>query len=379
MKKWIACVWIGALCLGLLLYSCIDGPPAAPESNEEPTVDPVTETTPTEPQEKEPVCIYILDEDGDTAAGWAAIVEDYQAQTGVEIKLWDGSESQQPAIVVQSTPPAAELCADLSGTAAYAQLTSWDLAVRSEGKVCAIATEIQGFGLLCNPWRLASVSSLSEINSLEKLREAAVNMESTGLSPFAALEPENLAVWLAMLPEDGRSFAELYVSHMAEQAASAEESGAQQLHQEKAVFCLGSTDDCVHAEDGDTAILPVYLGRENEQNQTLCVVGSRYLSVRSDVPQEQLAAAVEFLDYLVLPGEDGTVPLDKLQRLSPFRQATYAGNALEQALRRDLTAGKECLVCTAPGEPSEALTQALLAFAAEPTDENWQAFVNAAG
>ena len=374
MKKWIACVWIVALCLGLLLYSIFDRTAEIPQPTPQQTADPSEQSGPEseEPQQPEPIRVYLYDEDENALAAWEEIIRDYSVD-GVEILLWDGSQEHTPALTVQSELPQPEACADLSGTTAYAQLTNWDLAVNHEGKVCAIPTEIAGFGLLCNPRLLASVSSISEVNGLQRLRETVAGIESTGVAAFAAVEQSQLAQWLAMLPEDSRDFAQLYLSHMAE-VVDGEESGAPQLHMEKAVFCLGSTEDCVHAEEGDATILPVYLGRENEQNQTLCVVASRYLSVSSSLSKEQLDAALAFLDYLVLPGEDGTVPLDKLQQLSPFRQATYAGNALEQVLRGDLTAGKECLVCQSAAPADQELIEAMLAFAQDPSEENWLAF-----
>lgn len=381
MKKWMICVWLGALCLGLLLYSCIDGPPAQPDIIQEQTdgaaqEKPEESDVPDEPEDSKPLMLYILDEDASTAAAWEQIALKYEELTGVQILLSDGSESQQPAIVVQSTPPGAELCADLSASTAYAQLISWDLAVRGEGKVCAIATQMECYGLLCNTQLLANpyAYGLSEINSLEKLKEVAEHIGTTGGVAFAAPELDLLAAWFAMLPEDGYAFARLYLRYMGDQS-SATNPAAQQLHEDKAVFCLGSTEDCTHTESGQMGILPVYLGRGNEQNQTLCAVGSRYLSVRSDITQEQQAAALAFLDYLVMPEADGTVPLDILQRLSPFRQATYAGNALEQMVRSDLAAGKECLVCTPSLEIGETMLQALQAFVAEPTYENWQSFL----
>ena len=366
MKRWFVCGWIVALCLGLFLYSCAAEKPAAPE------VTQPQETQPAAPEEVPPVRIYLRDEENTNRAAWESIMKAYQRETGVEILIWDEAQTE-PAIVIGQAP-AAENCVDLSGTAAYAQLVSWELAMRNEGKVCAIATGMEGYGLLCNPWLLGGAYSLSEISGLDKLEEVVQYIEGTGLSAFAAPAPEELAAGLAMLPEDGYDFAKLYVSHMAEFAEETENAGAQQLHDGKAVFCLGGTGDCIHAEDGDTAILPIYLGRENEENSTLFAVGSRYLWINSEISPEEQEAALAFLDDLVMPEENGTVPLDTLQRISPFRQTTYADNALEQVLRRDLTAGKSCMVGNRTETATQEQVDALMAFVEEPTEENWLAF-----
>lgn len=365
MKRWLACAWIVALCMGLLIYSCGEEKPAAQTCDTQPTA--AVEEIPTQPEE---VCIYLYDEDETNAQAWEGILNAYEEQTGVQIRLWSEGDGE-PAIVIGTEP--GEDCVDLSGTVAYAQLVSWDLAKRNGVGVCAMATELQGFGLLCDPWLLAGTYSVSEINGFAKLEEIVKALDAQGHTAFAAPEEKELARWLLTLPEDGFAFARLYVSHMAQFAAVPEEAGMQQLHQGEAVFCLGSTGDCVHAEEGETGILPVYLGRENEENQTLCAVGSRYLWIRGSVSEKERAAALAFLDYLVMPDEDGNVPLDALQRLSPFRQTTYAANALEQALRRDLAAGKACLIGEEPGEITQTTLDALRGFVEHPTEELWQA------
>jgi hypothetical protein len=90
-------------------------------------------------------------------------------------------------------------------------------------------------------------------------------------------------------------------------------------------------------------------------------------------------ATLDFLNDLVRPRADGTVPVDDLQIIAPYRQATYASNPLERTLRTDLAAGKEYVVCKDDVTVSAALVDALSAYAVEPTDEKWAvvaAFLN---
>ena len=82
----------------------------------------------------------------------------------------------------------------------------------------------------------------------------------------------------------------------------------------------------------------------------------------------------DFLSYLVAPAPEGQVPLDTMGYLSPFRQAVFASNGMEQTLRNDLSAGKGCLRYVGPQSLPEGMAQALLAYAEDPTDEAWARF-----
>jgi hypothetical protein len=117
--------------------------------------------------------------------------------------------------------------------------------------------------------------------------------------------------------------------------------------------------------------MPVYLGGEDEQRCGLCVTCDSYWCVRSDVDALDIQATLDFLHYLVHPCEDGTVPVDELELLAPYRQATYAANPLERTLRTDLAAGREYLVCEDEEKVPTGLPEALTIYATEPTDENW--------
>ena len=82
---------------------------------------------------------------------------------------------------------------------------------------------------------------------------------------------------------------------------------------------------------------------------------------------------MDFLSYLVQPQKDGTVPVDALQRFAPYRRATYVSNLLESVFRSDVAMGKEPVVSRYVPQVSDGLTQALIAYATDPSNQNWEA------
>ena len=385
MKKLITLVLLALLCLGLLLYN-FSLRPIQPPTPTEP--EPEQTTTPTGPSIPAAGQVRILNTDPQRQEAWEALAEAYTAQTGTDVQILTAADDAQPTLFTVSGPE--ELaqvkgqCLDLSATEAYAQLASWDLALAEDGKVCAIAAEIEAFGLIYNSSLLGYVATQSEITGLASLTTVAQTITADSEMDFAAFACPDLegefAARLASVGADCRAFWDLYSANAAcAPETLAETRGAnslKELLEGKAVFYLGSTDDYDRVADlGDhkLGILPLYLGGENELRQGLCVAATGYWCVRSDAPEQDIEETLAFLDYLVKPGKDGTVPVDDLQLMAPYRQATYAANPLERTLRSDLAAGKEYVVCPKRSAVPAGLADALAAYAADPTDDHWAA------
>ena len=101
--------------------------------------------------------------------------------------------------------------------------------------------------------------------------------------------------------------------------------------------------------------------------------GTHYWCVRADATQEEIDGALAFLNFLVSPRTDGTVPVDELGILAPYRQAAYTQNAMERRFRSDIAQGKTLNVCGALKKAPDGFSWALRTYAAHPTDENWSA------
>ena len=142
-------------------------------------------------------------------------------------------------------------------------------------------------------------------------------------------------------------------------------------------FLAGSREQEILQAIGseNMGVLPVYTGGGNEENQSLCAAARSYWCVDGSAAEQDVAATLAFLDFLIHPRADGSVPVDDLQRMSPYRQTTYVSNMLESVFRSDLAMGKEPVVCRYVSRVPQGMTEALIAYAENPSDENWDAVV----
>lgn len=408
MKRTAALLWIIALCLGLLIYSLAQPGPepdtvpgetefqpvtqpqqtepsvqASATENTEPSVtEPSTEssaptTEPTLPSTEPPFPssqVRIFNNDPTMAPLWQQIAADYSAKTGVEVILV--AERQDATLLTLAQNELnADLCADLSGSAAYAQLSSWDLALTQGDAVYAIAAEVECFGLLCNESLMAQAAhTRKDIADFASLSAVVQNITAAGLHPFAGRERQgHFGAKLASLPVDFRPLIDLWISAY---CADSQDDPSHLFANGETVFYLGSTDEFeVMSAIGvqNLSILPLYLGVEGEQSQSLCVAAKRYWCVSSQASPEDITATIDFLGDLVTAEGEKAAPVDRLQLLAPYRQAAYISNPLEQSLRDDVRSGKTLMVCRYLTEPPAGLPEALSAYAADQTEENWAA------
>lgn len=383
MKKVLVAILVLMLCLGLMVYCIFDKPetkaedpqmdmPSSQGSSQKPSMLPELPTQPELPLEPEEgvMLLPIYVSDPDRKAVWETVAEGFGKSSDVQIRLVDRAEEAVVLVLPDGEQVAqwCDRCVDLRGTGAYDQLVSWDLAVRYGSKVCAIPTRMEGLGLICNTQLLAQYCSLSELSDLQMLQQAVQAVSEAGLTAFAPAQPDTFARLVASLPQDGRAFVDLYLTNGGSFTQEA------RMLEGQAVFYVGSTAEHVMQEGTAPGIVPLCMGHEETREHTLCVAGSEVICIRDEGTQEQTQVALALLEYLVVPQEAGEVPLDALQVLSPFRQCTYTSNILEQTLRSDLAVGKECLTCTVDESKVGLLTEALLAYAVDPTDENWASF-----
>lgn len=379
MKKLITLLLLLGLCVGLLVYNFTL---AAPQSGEtEPVTDPTELSVPTQPSVGQ---VRIANRDPDMQQAWETLARDYTSRTGVPVTVVSGGDETATLFTVSTPEELAAVkdkCLDLSGTGAHAQLSSWDLTLEADGKVCGIAVQIEGFGLIYNSGLLGHLATPQEITGLSALKNVAESITADGELTFAAFACPNLegsfVSKLVSVGTDCRAFWEVYSANSAcapeALAQTGQADSLTEFAEGKAVFYLGSTADYEQISklgDHNLGIMPLYLGGEDEQ-QGLCVSCDSYWCVRGDADAQDVQATLDFLNDLVHPRADGTVPVDDLQIVAPYRQASYASNPLERTLRSDLAAGKEYVVCAPMEQIPDGLADALLAYAMAPTDENW--------
>lgn len=387
MKKLITLLLLIGLCVGLLAYNFSIAQSEITSTEPGRTEPAIQSTEPMQLTQPAQGQVRIANRDPQMQEAWENLAQSYTHRTGVPVSVLSGEDATATLFTVcsqEELDAVKDQCLDLSGTGAYAQLASWDLTLEADGKVCGLAAEIEGFGLIYNSGLLGHLATPQEITGLSALKNVVQTITADpdlGFAAFACPDPEGVfASRLVSVGEDCREFWEVYAANSACAPETLIQPGTEESLSEfvegKAVFYLGSTADYPQVSsigDHNLGIMPLYLGGEEEQRQGLCVSCHHYWCVRSDADPLDIQATLDFLDDLVHPRADGTVPVDDLQIVAPYRQATYAANILERTLRTDLAAGKEYVVCKDEVTVCAALMDALTAYALAPTDDNWAA------
>lgn len=323
---------------------------------------------------------------------WETIAVEYTKKTGVQVTVLAAEEAKgiTPTLftVDDETQLAAvsDICVDLAGVNATHHMQDWSLALYEGNKMCGLPLETEGYGLIYNDSLLRKVGiTAADITSFAKLTEVVNNIAgntSLKFEPFACVDMNSAAIsLLGTIPGDIRPFWDLYTANTACQNITSDDDGpTEEIAEGKAVFCIGSTKEFeMYAImfEGNLNIMPLYIGGENEARQGLCLRVENYLCVRSDVDPLDIQATLDFLDYLTHPEED-RVPIDRLEIFTPYSTAKYYASPLEKTLRDQISTGRKLLAFSQISEP-EGLADALIAYTADPTDENWAAVAEILG
>lgn len=354
MKKLIALACIVLLCAGLLIYSLAD--PDAPRNDEaQPAVATADEpkqtgvsipettpaATPDEPRQ-ETVRFLFLNDQPVLQLIYDQLSDEFFQQTGIRMVTVSSEANlgdQTPVLFSVSDGTPQWPCLDLSDTLACANLACECFTLKDGERVLGIANDVEPFGLIYNTALLARVGYTgADINRFADLKAVVSyitqNTESLGFGAFAAADE----AFLAGIPGETQSLLNLYFENPA----------AGDILNAGAVFQIGTLADMEKlSANGELQLdmLPLYTGGTDEHTQGVhCVVNS-FWCVREDASAEEIQAALAFLNFLISPRMDGTVPVDDLCLLAPYRQAVYARNSVQQRFRNDIALGKNCIVC----------------------------------
>lgn len=395
MKKLFCLV----LCLCLMTVGCgpkaPDGTPAGTEPNDTPA-----QTAP-QPSEASGARIRILDTDPDRESVWLALAEEYGRLTGVEVILMTSEaaplsleEDWTPTIfTVSSQAQGNDLepyCLNLSGQPVCNQLLSGNFSLRYGDKILGISAKTEFFGLVYSTSLLARAGyTRADIQSIADLAaivgDISENRKALGFAAFACpdlsnTDAQSFAALFGSVPADLRDFWDLYIQNaacsQAEIAARATSGGLEELLEGEAVFYLAGANDYEKfraMQDHELGMIPIFFESANQQSQGLCAVDTDYWCVHANAAEADQQAALAFLNWLVVPRQDGTVPVDAFCQMAPYRQATFADGPLETAARAELLSGKQAVICDRFAGSVEELSQALATYAADPSDANWAA------
>lgn len=375
----------------ILLLLPLDSLP--PNLGSQPTLSPDTGMNPTgtipstPPQQPGVVRFYSCQ--ADVLEGLLELAEEYTALTGVEVEVITadaaGCQTTLQRLLESEMPPTifcihsqSQLVAwkdsllDLKDTALAAALCNEGLGLRLEGKLLAVPTAVEGYGLLANSEILGAVLSRSEISDFSALSMWVKILKDNSIKTFPTAKFSVRDAWHLLMSEDldrTRGFIDLYLANCTQTGdAMTLFAGG------KTAFYLGGTwsyDDLAAMADGNfdlrnLDILPNYC---EDAMQYIC---SAAWGIHGNAQPQDIDATLAFMAWLVT-ADGGPAPIDRLQTLAPFRDAAWYGNQLQKKMRGYMLSEAATLQWDGGGIGTDPLLMALMAYQEDRSDVNWYA------
>lgn len=362
--------------------------------------------------------VYYLQFKPEQGDAWKALAEKYTKETGIPVTVVTAAEgTYETTLATEMTKTDAptlfqvngpvglsnwsDFCYDLKGTELFANLTSQDYALTEDDAVKGVAYVIESYGIIYNKTLLqkycdsdfATVKSIDEINSFEKLKTVADEIQAhkdalgvKGAFTSAGMDPSSdwrFKTHLANLPiyfeyqdegitstdaikgtylENYKNMWDLYITDStADKTQLSTKTGADaetEFIKGEAVFFQNGTWEYGAITEGglkdeDLGMLPIYIGVGDEANQGLCTGSENYWCVNSEADKNDIAATIDFLNWCVT-SETGTTDLaETMGFVIPFKNAKEAKNVFVK-IDTDLTAaGKKPVSWNFTTMPSE--------------------------
>ncbi len=378
--------------------------------------------------------VYYLQFKPEQDQQWQDLAKLYKEKTGVQVDVLTAADSTYEATLAseiaktdaptlfQINGPVGlanwkDYCYDLTDSAFAKELTSEDFAVKdSDGKIRGVAYVVETYGIITNKALLEKAGhTLDEITNFETLKTVADDIHARagelGFDAFTCAGMDGSSSWryfthLANLPiyleykadnigttkaikgtylDNFRNIWDLYTTDSAADPAllsskTMDESRAEFMEGKAVFYQNGSWENGSIEEAGlsnDVTMIPIYTGAEGEESQGLCTGTENYLCVNSNAADEDIQATLDFLEWVVT-SEEGTDALaNKMNFVSPFKKAKEAKNPFEKLSTEMTAAGKTPVSWNFPTMPSQTwkddLGSAMTAYAANPSDETWDA------
>ena len=124
-------------------------------------------------------------------------------------------------------------------------------------------------------------------------------------------------------------------------------------------------------------MIPIYIGVGDEANQGLCTGTENYWCVNKEADEADIQATLDFMNWCVT-SDDGVKAMCKDMGFTiPFKKNLKSDNVLVNEANKYTEDGKTPVSWNFSTMPSEewknGVGQALTAYAADQTDDNWEA------
>ena len=383
--------------------------------------------------------VYYLNFKPEQDAAWQTLAAAYTEETGVPVTVVTAAsgeyettlaaeiEKDEAPTLFQVNGPVGlanwkDYCYDLSGSAIYKELTSDSFALKEGSEVLGVAYVIESYGIITNKTLLAQAGySVEDIKSFADLKKVAEDITARsaelGFSAFSSAGMDGSSDWrfkthLANLPiyfeyqADGigtttaikgtyldnyRAIFDLYINNAtcdpAELSAKTGDDSRNEFLAGKAVFYQNGSWEygSLTAEgaytDNDLVMLPIYVGVGDEAKQGLCTGTENYWCVNKDASEADIEATLAFLEWVATSEEGTTCMANEMGFVTPFKKAVDSPNLFVKQDKAYTAEGKNPVSWNFPTMPSEEwknkVGSALTAYAANQTDDNWNAVVTA--
>lgn len=338
--------------------------------------------------------VYFLNFKPEQDAAWQRLAKAYTEETGVEVEVVTAAQgTYEQTLTAEIDKDAAptlfqvngsigletwkDYCLDLTDTEVYKQLVSDDFALKSGGRVYAVAYVYEAYGLITNKSLLKKAGyDIEDITSFEKLNSVAEDItarkDELGFAAFTSSGLGSSSAWrfsghLANLPlyyefEEGgitgqpqtvegkylanfKKVWDMYIKNSTiktDNITSEQNDAVSEFKAGKAVFYQNGTweYDAIKAiGDENIGFLPIYFGVDDEM-QGLCCGTENYWCVNSEASDEDIKATLDFVEW-VASSDKGTAMLaDDMGFVSPFKNAKDVKNTLSNIMTEYVNGGK---------------------------------------
>ncbi|WP_273234571.1 ABC transporter substrate-binding protein [Ileibacterium valens] len=422
MKKWQNLVAVCAMSASVLAGCSSTSSDAADSNGEAGTADGAKGS------------VYYLNFKPEQDEAWQNLAKKYTEETGVDVKVVTAAsgnyettlmsemgKSGAPTLFQVNGPVGLKNWEDyaynLYDTPVFNQLTS-DAYALFVGKddVAAIAYCIESYGIIVNTTLLDKAGyKVEDIQSFEDLKKVADDItarkDELNFSAFTSAGMDGSSDWrfkthLANMPiyfeyqEDGitdtdaikgtyldnyRDIFDLYITDSTtpgkDLAAKTGDDSRNEFISGEAVFYQnGSWEYNELIKNGlkseEITMIPVYIGAGDEANQGLTTGTENYWVVNKEASEEDIQATLDFMNWCVTSEEGTTAMADEMGFVIPFKDAKPSENVFVLEDVKLTEEGKTPVSWNFTTMPSEewknALGSALTAYAADPTDANWE-------
>lgn len=422
MKKWQNLVAVCAMSASVLAGCSSTSSDAADSNGEAGTADGAKGS------------VYYLNFKPEQDEAWQNLAKKYTEETGVDVKVVTAAsgnyettlmsemgKSGAPTLFQVNGPVGLKNWEDyaynLYDTPVFTQLTS-DAYALFVGKddVAAIAYCIESYGIIVNTTLLDKAGyKVEDIQSFEDLKKVADDItarkDELNFSAFTSAGMDGSSDWrfknhLANMPiyfeyqEDGitdtdaikgtyldnyRDIFDLYITDSTtpgkDLAAKTGDDSRNEFISGEAVFYQnGSWEYNELIKNGlkseEITMIPVYIGAGDEANQGLTTGTENYWVVNKEASEEDIQATLDFMNWCVTSEEGTTAMADEMGFVIPFKDAKPSENVFVLEDVKLTEEGKTPVSWNFTTMPSEewknALGSALTAYAADPTDANWE-------